>query len=141
MGVKLDRVKSLALGKVKEIHRLEVKALEEKLQVNPRWIRDGEPPMLLPAWPRHVNPPPPLSVSEAFTGYGGPLDMDLMHEVMKVVEAGLERRGVTLEAERRVRLYRGLYEFSLPLGRVNMAAADPILDVVVSSIKEGGKES
>lgn len=132
MGVKLDRVKSLALGKVKEIHRLEVKALEEKLGVNPRWITDGDLPMWLRDKPLYVPAPPsaPLTAEEAFSGYGGPLDMELMTEVMKVVEAGLERRGVTLSAERRVRLYRGLYEFSLPLGHVNMRAVEPILDVV-----------
>lgn len=48
LGVKLDRVKSLTSGKVDKLSQTEIKAIVEKVHVNPEWLATGEGEMFKP---------------------------------------------------------------------------------------------
>lgn len=60
-----------------------------------------------------------------------PMNASLFAACMTAVDAELQARGLALEAERRVRLYWGVYEMSLPQGSLNQAVVVPLVNAVV----------
>lgn len=60
-------------------------------------------------------------------------DLALLRECVGAIEAALDARGIRLVAENRTRLYWGVYELSLPGGKLNPAVVEPLLNVLSPS--------
>ncbi|RQO63130.1 hypothetical protein DBR47_00725 [Paucibacter sp. KBW04] len=150
MGVKLDRVKSLVLGRVKHLRGDELFALREKLQLRQEWLVNGQLPM------RGEEPPPDnrfanlqeivarrreaagvecptVEAMRVHGQEGGEQDLFLLQESVKATSEELRARNITMPAETRLRLYWAVFELSLQVGQVNRAAIGPLLKLATPS--------
>lgn len=97
--------------------RPQIEALCKARGVRLAWVFEGLLPVYESGGLRSQEDPPPYKRSLA-----PPLEMELMRACMEAVEVALEASGTRLSAERRARLVAAVYEFSLPLRRVNREA-------------------
>lgn len=75
-----------------------------------------------------------VDVSYVLTGsrrgpFAPPLNAELLGQCVQAVDAAINKRKLPLAAEHRGRLYKALYEFSLPAGKVNEQTIGPLLDL------------
>jgi len=144
MGVKLDRVKTLVLGRAKKLRQDELVQLQANYGLSRDWLvsEQGQPlPGVAyrpgPAGPApapHAGAPPgdmALLATESARGKYRPVptpgDAQLLQRVVDATAAALGARGLVLPPERRLRLYWAVFELSLPAGEVNLAAIGPLL--------------
>lgn len=66
-------------------------------------------------------------------------DPNFFTKVMEVVEEALSRRRVDLEAARRVRLFRAVYDLSVESGAVNRRAVEALIEVAFGKTGMGEK--
>jgi len=59
-----------------------------------------------------------------------PVNTELFAACMVAADEELKLRGLVIEPERRVRLYWGVYEMSLPQGKLNAAVVAPMVNVL-----------
>lgn len=137
MGVDEDRVKTLALGRAKNLRRQEVAGLQRVYGLRSDWLDlgRGEPidkaPRLAIEWP----PPRALHAAEPMPADGpvAPLDVNLYSRVVESVLAEMERQKVQLGEGPRSRLYHAVYEMSLMQFEVNARAIELLVRLAAES--------
>lgn len=141
MGVKVDRVKSLVLGRARKLRAEEIERLQAAYGLAREWLVSGNGSALA----RHANaqptaavPPPGAQAHEA--GRGRPYlpptsatDALLLQQVVDATSAALTARGIRLSPQRRLRLYWAVFELSIAGGEVNHAAIAPLLALAESA--------
>lgn len=161
MGVDVDRVKSLVLGRAKTLRPAEVARLALGLGVIRDWLEHGTLPALRPGQGAGQVADPSqgsgafllaamraieagerpagggaLAVGEEVATYGlppvGEDDSRLLIECVRAAEAELAARGRRLDEAKRLRLYWAIFELSLREGRVNRAAITPLVDLAAA---------
>lgn len=145
MGVKLDRVKSLVLGRAKNLRVEELARLVDGLRLRQAWLVHGELPELEPDVAEPVPSAPPaghvrgaevdaavLAREMAARPYRRPdmTDERLLQEVVSATAAELDARGIQLAAEQRLRLYWGVFELSVERRQVNGAAIKAMVALI-----------
>lgn len=73
--------------------------------------------------------------------YRPPIDMKLISEAIAAVDAELERKKEELPVDSRVRVYNGVYEMSLPAGKLNTVLVPLMVDAAVTARKQALEES
>lgn len=152
MDVKVDRVKSLVLERAKNLRSTELARLRETYGLRPEWLIHGELPMTTPV--RRADEPAPPAVQAAASdrdstvlaremagrryGVRSSADAGLLQEVVEATAAELDRRGLQLQAEQRLRLYWGVFELSLAGREVNRAAISALINMVDPAARVGG---
>lgn len=124
MGVKVDRVKTLVLGRAKNLRREELARLISRLQLREDWLVDGVGEPLVNGGGSAAP-----GAAEALASYRGrqPGDSELLVECVRATEAVLAERGLQMNQQRKLRLYWAVFELSLPAGKVNRSALEPLL--------------
>ncbi|MCW5666489.1 MAG: hypothetical protein KIT35_21875 [Piscinibacter sp.] len=130
-------MKTLALGRAKNLRRLEVAGLQRVYGLRPQWLDlgEGEPiektSRLAIEWP----PPRSLEAAEPLPADGpvAPLDVNLYSRVVESVLAEMERQGVKLGEAPRSRLYHAVYEMSLAQLGVNARAIELLVRLAAES--------
>jgi len=151
MGVNVDRVKSLVLGRARKIRADELLRLSAARSVSTEWLANGKLPALLDrsqARPAATAPAGAVGRADldaavlvrdvAPTAYAGrdiskSGDSALLLEVVERTAAELDASGVQLSPERRLRLYWAVFELSLPNRQVNTAALGPLINLARST--------
>lgn len=148
MGVNLDRVKSLVLGRARNLRHDELARLERSYGLARDWLVGG---VLPPIGPPAVKPMPArvnqeerrdaavLARDFARKPYGGQLaDADLLQQAVAMTSTALAARGLKLPHDRRLALYWAVFESSVAAGVVNEAAIGPLVNLAAGA---GGTRS
>lgn len=151
MGVKVDRVKSLVLGRARKLRSEELERLQAAYGLDREWLVSGRG-VVPPGFDREeARAPPPLQsqpVEEEVVRFKlarepmrarpylpptSATDAVLLQRVVDATSAAINARGVQLTAERRLRLYWAVFELSIQGGVVNHAAIPPLLALAEST--------
>lgn len=143
MGVNLDRVKSLVLGRARNLRHDELAKLESTYGLAREWLVGGVLPAIHPPAARPLQARVPradkadvavLARDHALKPYGGPVaDVDLLQRAVALTSAELEARGLTLPHDRRLALYWAVFESSVAGGAVNEAAIGPLVNLAAAT--------
>lgn len=143
MGVKLDRVKSLVLERAKNLRSEEVARLRETYGLRSEWLMHGELPMTAPPATQAATSDRDstlLAREMQVRPYGvrSLADAGLLQLVVEATAAELDRRGLVLPDDQRLRLYWGVFELSLAGRVVNRAAISAMINMIDPRAQAGG---
>ncbi|GCL64328.1 helix-turn-helix domain-containing protein [Pseudaquabacterium pictum] len=141
MGVGVDRVKTLVLGRAVRLRAEEISRLEAAYGLPRAWLVDGTgppPPGYVPPPPDGDGPkasgPTALLAAEDPPRWQAPpnsaTDAQLLQQVVDATAAALAARGLQLPPHRRLRLYWGVYELSIDAGQVNRRAISTLIQAI-----------
>lgn len=143
MGVNLDRVKSLVLGRAAKLRLAEVHALGANLGLVREWLEAGVLPAVRHAVVAEHAPAADvardvelLARDAAARPYGGAVaDPALLQQAVALTAAEIDARGLVLSPQKRLELYWAVFVASAPAGMVNRAAIGPIVSLAASRPK------
>jgi len=144
MGVNVDRVKSLVLGRAQHLRHDELLGLRNAYGLEAEWLQTGRPPHVTgsyesPALERAVGDADRLVQGFAGQPFGGSTDVGLLQDVIRCTAKELDARGLTLSSQARLRLYWAVFESSLPSGAVNVNAIGPMLALAMLAEPKANK--